>query len=315
MKIVDFTSVHIEQAMQLAKDNYYAERAFVPELPAVDTTLGLTHFAENRLGVAAVDGDKVLGFLCCYEPFENAFSIQGLRGVFSPMGANGTVADRKAEIYAQLYQAASEKWVQAGVVSHAINLYAHDKEAQEQFFRYGFGMRTVDAIRSMDEITAPSIEGYSITEITQDNALDALLLENELHRSYINSPFFMYRSDVSEPDFMEYFATKEPTCFVAKHGKQNIAFIIAEHDGETFIQDTPGYYHITGLYCLPEHRGKGISQCLMNKLIQKMKMHGYTRLGVDYESFNPSGSGFWQKYFNEYAYGVVRRVDESVVGR
>ena len=314
MKTVDFKIVHIEQAMQLVKDNYYAERVFVPELPAVDTTLNLAHFAENKLGVAAVDGDKVLGFLCCYEPFDNAFSIHGLRGVFSPMGANGAVANKKAEIYARLYQAASEKWVQAGAVSHAINLYAHDKEAQAQFFRYGFGMRCVDAIRGMDEVNAPSIEGYSIIEITQESALEALPLENMLHKGYINSPFFMFREEVSEPDFMEYFSKSKPTCFVAKYSKQNIAFIIAEHDGETFIQDTPGYYHITGLYCLPEQRGKGLSQYLLNKLVQELKKHGYTRLGVDYESFNPSGSGFWKKYFSEYAYGVVRRIDESVVG-
>ncbi len=40
---------------------------------------------------------------------------------------------------------------------------------------------------------------------------------------------------------------------------------------------------------------------------------GVTRLGVDYESINPSGSAFWQKHFTEYGYGVVRRIDDGAV--
>jgi hypothetical protein len=51
----------------------------------------------------------------------------------------------------------------------------------------------------------------------------------------------------------------------------------------------------------------------LNVLTQKLKTQGYTRLGVDYESFNPSGSGFWQKHFDAYTYGVVRRIDEGAL--
>ena len=38
-----------------------------------------------------------------------------------------------------------------------------------------------------------------------------------------------------------------------------------------------------------------------------------TCLGVDFESINPSAYGFWSKDFNAYTYGVVRRIDESVI--
>lgn len=315
MQIVDFTTAHIEQAALLAKQNYDNERTNVPALPSFDNMPSLKPFADNGLGVAAFNGSVMLGFLCCYEPFDNAFSIKGLRGVFSPMGANGTISENKAKIYAELYQAAGEKWVRAGAVSHAVNLYAHDLEAQAQFFRYGFGLRTVDALRNMDEITTPDCEGYAFSEVTSENALDVLTLENMLHRSFFNSPFFMYRSEQMEPDFMEYYTINQPTCFIAKRNEQNVAFIIAEHSGETFVQDAPGYYHITGLFCLPEHRGKSVSQKLLNLLVQKMKANGYSILGTDYESFNPSGARFWRKYFHEYAYGVVRRVDESILDK
>ena len=48
-------------------------------------------------------------------------------------------------------------------------------------------------------------------------------------------------------------------------------------------------------------------------LIQKMKKKRYTRLGVDFESINPTGWGFWLKYFDTYTHSVVRRIDEKSV--
>ena len=41
----------------------------------------------------------------------------------------------------------------------------------------------------------------------------------------------------------------------------------------------------------------------------------YTMLGVDFESINPSGSGFWLKFFHAYTNGVVRRIDERIMQR
>lgn len=66
--------------------------------------------------------------------------------------------------------------------------------------------------------------------------------------------------------------------FIASKEGQIVAFIRAELDGEAFIQDTPGYLHIKGMYCLPEHRGKGLNQKLLSMLIQKLKLKGYSRL-------------------------------------
>jgi len=313
MHIVDFIAAHIEQAACIAKQNYEDERCVVPALPHIDTVPDLTQYTKNGLGVAAFDGDNMIGFLCAVGPYKNAFRSTDAIGVFSPMGANASVGENRANVYAHMYQVAGEKWVQAGASSHAICLYTHDKETQDQFFRYGFGMRCIDAIREMDEIVALPCEGYTFNKVSVENALAVLPLENMLHRSYLNSPFFMYRSELSETEWTEYWENCQPSCFVADFKSEPIAFIIAELDGENFIQDTPGYQHITGLYCLPEHRGKGVSQKLLNLLIQDLSANGFTRLGVDYESINPSGSGFWQKYFTEYTHSVVRRIDEHAV--
>ena len=313
MKIIDFNAACVEQAKQIALQNYNEERGRVLALPHVDSVPSLTPFAENGLGVAAFLGDTMLGFLCSVRPLSNSFGSTDAVGVFSPMGANGAIGANRAKVYALMYQAVAEKWVNVGASSHGISLYAHDKEAQEQFFRYGFGIRCVDAIRGMDEVVAPPCEAYSFFELAPADVLKVHPLENMLDDGYIDSPFFMYRARSSETAFLESYERFCSIYFTAEYKGQVVAFIRAEHDGETFIQYTPGYIHIKGAYCLPEHRGKGLSRILLSMLVQKLMTQGYTRLGVDFESFNPSGSEFWLKHFAAYTCGVVRRIDEYAI--
>jgi len=152
----------------------------------------------------------------------------------------------------------------------------------------------------------------TFSELTKEDALIIMPLDNMLHRHLSESPFFMYKADHNETDFLEYWTRHQPTCIVAKHDNQIIAYILAELDGETFIKDTPRYYHISAAYCLPEYRGKGLHHKLLSLIVQKLKEQGYSRLGTDFESFNPSGSGYWLKHFEAYTCGVVRRIDESI---
>lgn len=311
MQIVDFTATHIEQAMNIAKQNYEHERGHVSALPRIDTVPELAWFAENGLGVAAFDGNKMIGFMCSVPPFSNAFGSTDAVGVFSPMGANGAIGENRAKVYARLYQAAGEKWVRAGATSHAVCLYAHDREVQEQFFRYGFGLRCVDAIRTVDEIDMKSCDGYTFSELAPELVLKILPLENMLIDFYIDSPFFMHREQSSEAEFLEEYENFKSIYFVAEHEGRIVAYIRAELDGETFIKNTPGYLHVKGAYCLPEHRSKGLNHNLMSMLMQKLKKMEYTRLGVDFESINPNAYGFWLKYFKAYTHSVVRRIDDG----
>lgn len=312
-RIVDFTAGHIERARNIALQNYNDERGFVPLLPPVDRVPDLTMFAENGLGVAAFDGDEMVGFLCCVPPFKNAFRSTAAVGVFSPMGASGAVGQNRASVYARMYQAVGEKWAEAGAASHAVCLYTHDREVQEQFFKYGFGMRCVDAIRGLDEIALPSCTGYTFAELVPEEYIQVLPLDHLLDAHMASSPCFILRPSHSEASFNEQLEQHQTAFAVARQGGRIVAYIRAEQEGETFVCGTPGYLHINGAYCLPEHRGKGVIQELLNLLILRLKTQGYTRLGVDFESINPAAYSFWLKYFHPYTHGVVRRIDERAV--
>lgn len=45
---------------------------------------------------------------------------------------------------------------------------------------------------------------------------------------------------------------------------------------------------------------KIVSYIQMWRVTSVLKGEGYTRLGVNFESFNPTARGFWLKYFTAY---------------
>ena len=312
MDILNFEKKHVKETTEIALANYYDERQFVKELPQVSDIPDLNDFAGNGLGVAAFENQKMIGFLCCYEPFDNAFRATDVRGIFSPMGANAAVSNNRSKIYAAMYQAAGAKWVKAGAVSHAICLYAHDEELQRQFFRYGFGLRCLDAIRPMELIDCEPCVDYDLAELSKVEFHSVYPLHLALYRHYCESPFFMNRKPETQEEFIVSSRQERRRYFVAKQSGRLCAFLKISDSGETFVATGNTYCHIRGAYCLPEHRGKGLYQNLLNFAIAALKREGYTRLGVNFESFNPTARRFWLKYFTAYTNSVVRRIDERI---
>lgn len=194
MNIVDFKKQHMEEARVLALANYEEERQFVKELPPISDIPDLSDFATNGLGVAAFENGKMVGFLCCYRPWDNAFNSTA-RGTFSPIHAHGAVAKNKELIYRKLYQAAAEKWVAHGITYHAIAMYAHDEVALHTFFMYGFGVRCVDAIRTMESIDCVPLPNLSLRVLPKEEIAQIREMRKRLSNHLGSSPCFMYSTE------------------------------------------------------------------------------------------------------------------------
>ena len=313
MNLIPFEKHHIPQAQELALACYNEERLQVSALPAPTTIPGLVDYAGNGLSVAAMEDGHLVGFLCGTKPFPNAFRSTTATGVFSPMGAHGAIAHNRERIYAAMYQAAAETWVAAGAVSHAVCLYAHDEATQRQFFRYGFGMRCVDAIRGMEPIPVASCPDYTFAQLPKEDWAEVYPLDLALNRHYLQSPFFMRRTPDTEAEFLASSAREHARYFVARQNGAICAYVKINGVGETFLTSGERYRHIHGAYCLPEHRGHGLYAQLLNFAMDALRKEGYTHLGVDYESINPTAWGFWGKHFAAYTHSVVRRIDENIL--
>lgn len=318
MEIIDFKREHIEEASLLAMANYNEERTKVTCLPEVSRIPDLLSFADNGLGVAAFENRKMTGFLCCCSPFEHAFHTEAV-GTFSPVHAHGAVKENRAFLYRRMYQKAAEKWVEHKIVSHAVSLYAHDREGLEAFFTCGFGLRCVDAIRPMEPLsfTAPLpltlSGGIRYEKLGKEHQYKIRYLRRMLIEHMGKSPCFMYQSPEEIDQCLIRAESGDSRIFAALAGGSAIACLELSASAETFVSETGGIRNICGAYCLPQHRGKGVYQGLLNHVIETLKAEGWTRLGVDYESINPTAAHFWPKYFEPYTSGVVRRIDECAV--
>jgi GNAT superfamily N-acetyltransferase len=312
MRIVALEPHHLEPARHIAAQNYDEERAVVPALPRVPELPDLTDFAENGLGVAALEGEELVGFLGCYRPWDEAFGR--CKGIFSPIHAHGAISRERARIYDWLYQAASQKWVAAGILSHAIGLYAHDREALGSFFDNGFGNRAIDAIRDVSPITAPALDGITIRPVDAGDADVIAALNNGLLAHLRQAPMFLPHFQTFRPEDIAGWIAEKRYRFVAAFDRRRaIAYLRVQDGGENFASDDPDTMNISGAFTLPEVRGSGVSTALLAWLIDQLRDEDYCRCGVDFESFNYTARNFWLKHFTAYTDGVVRRIDERIL--
>ncbi len=72
-------------------------------------------------------------------------------------------------------------------------------------------------------------------------------------------------------------------------------------------------WHICVAYLKENYREKNIIQSLLSVVIETLKKDGIKRLGVDFETINPTALRFWEKYFDSYTYSFVRRIDERIL--
>lgn len=323
MEIEVFNNSHIEEAGEIARENYEEERRHNLLLPEIGELPGLSFFAEIGLGVAAMEGNRMIGFLCAWPPREDAFGTTGVKGTFVPIHAHGVrsglPATVRERIYSRLYQAAAEIWVKEGILSHGISIYTHDAPALTSFFTNGFGMRCIDAIRSLEELPPKEVvlsQGRQVDyqELPREEWGKLLEMHNALRAHLGCSPVFMKFPSITEEEL--YQETGEDTrYFAAVLNGQCIAYMKLGKTAETFVSDIDSMMNICGAYCLPDFRGNGIYHNLLSFLIETLKKDGYCYLGVDMESFNPNARGFWRKHFIEYTNSVVRRIDDKAVNK
>ena len=315
MLITDFLSEHIPAAQALVLENYEEERTAVPCLPEISALPDFDGFVENGLGVAALENGELVGFLCVYDPWCPAFWTPDTTGVFSPLHGHAAKKENRVRIYRRLYQAAAEKWVKAGAASHALSLCAHDADGERAFFTYGFGLRCIDAMRAATPLGVPAPAGMTLIELPRARVHEIAPLRRALSTHFGQSPCFMCDSPEEIESQIANAETRDSRLFAAEQNGVPKAFLEVRVGGENFATYAPDLLNICGAYCVPELRGTGAMQALLDFLLRTLQGEGITRLGVDFESFNPTALGFWTKHFDVYTHNLVRRIDENALNR
>ncbi|MBQ4640748.1 MAG: GNAT family N-acetyltransferase [Clostridia bacterium] len=307
MHITDFLPCHAAAASLIAKKQYNELKSLIPCLPADPPFPALENLA-NGLGVAAYEGEQMVGYLCAWEPFPHMFGTRW-PGVFSPVEAHGVTGENPVRIWQKLYQAAAEKWEKAGAAYHAVALWQHDVPGREALFGYGFGKRCADSIRETLPLDAPSVPGICCTELPPGSGKLVRHLRAGTYRHLQNSPCFLSGSEAIMNRWLDHIQDRPVRLFAALQDETPIAYMELSQDGENFVTEAPGILNICGAHCLPPFRGTGVSRMLLSFILRTLQAENIPLLGVDYETMNPTAIGFWEKYFTPYTISLVRRID------
>ncbi len=317
MNIVPFDENHIGEAGELLFKAYQTERAAVPVLPDCGDAGFFAHMASelcgNGLGVAAVEEGRLQGFLTGMEAGE-LFGTSS--GIYIPVYGHAVKGRDRQNTYQQLYAGASDIWVRKGLFSHAITMYAHDKTAVNAWFWQDFGLRCVDAIRSLDNIQVRGKESFDIRRIEPSEAGILLELHREHWRYYKSAPMFMHvQEDCTLEELQDWLTEENQYAFAAFENGVPAAYMQLRNSGETFVSADAMSMNICGAYVKPGLRGAGYGAAILQTIVDWLREKGFSRLGVDYESFNIQGSRFWQKHFTAFTYSLTRRIDERTAGK
>ncbi len=316
MNTVPFEQCHIREAGELLCKAYQTERAAVPVLPERSKAdffeRMVSDLAGNGLGVAAEEDGKLQGFLTGMEAGE-LFGLS--RGVYIPIYGHAAMGRDRQLMYHQLYAKAADLWVQNGLLSHAITMYAHDDAAVNAWFWQNFGLRCVDAIRSLNDMYLGEKGAFDIRRVTPESAGALLELHREHLRYYKRAPMFMKVHEAcSLEELCGWLSQKDHYIWAAFEDEAPAAYMMLRHGGETFASEDEKSMNICGAYVKSSLRGTGYGAAILQSIVSWLRENGFERLGVDYESFNIQGSRFWQKHFTPFTYSLTRRIDERNAG-
>ncbi len=307
-------SNHIEEAAELALLKYQKEKSKTNVLPDINDCNAIfdaiSNIAKNGLGIAALDGAKLIGFMGGYGPLNDCFGTS--KGIFCPIDGNGSIEENSGKIYTRLYQEAANLWVNQGILSHVIAVYAHDSTVIDSLFHNGLGLRCVDGMKRIKSVPAWSVEGYSFREAKEIDYPQIAKLENRMTKHLRTSPMFMPRNPNNDLTSVKKSVDEGSELYVVQHRDDIIGFIKLCENGENFATELECVKNICGAYLLSDYRANGVFSAFITYIVNLLVDRGYKYLGVDYESFNPNANTFWQKHFTPYTYSLARRVDERI---
>jgi len=314
MKIVPFEDQHLPEAMNLFAHRYQKARerypAMAPDHEQPDHLLSdLKELVANNPGVAALQGDRLIGFMAVYQ-LEN---FRGKSAVYCPEWGNAAQPDDAGRIYEQMYAALASGWIRNDILAHYISVLAYDQRTTETLSWLGFGRMGVDAVRPARPIDSISCD-IDIRVATQQDIPGLIDLDQKLVTYSSDSPIFLRHSQVSNHDEFEVWLS-EPyhRIFMAYKNAQTVGFIKLQkwNEGACKSAQDNRSLSITGAYVEDSCRGQGIGLCLLNQALTWAAVNGFERCAVDFESYNPLAVRFWLRFFQPVCYSLVRHVDPS----
>jgi len=324
MRIVPFGEALLDEAATLLaarqRENRRAETALparFEEPAAARAALAAIWSAADASGVAAWRDERLVGYLIAAPQVD---TVRG-RTAWVRYAGHALAPGEDAELYRDLYAAASPQWLARGCFAHYAMIPAMDQAALAAWFALSFGKEQAHGLRELGEAEESAGETampYAIRRAGPDD-LEALLEVADLIAAHQAGPpvygVFLpeSRADWRE-GYAELLAGSNVTVWIAEHAGTVLGFQIyvpEEAKDSLFTPERCVELHLAATRVA--ERGRGLGRALTEHGLRAARAAGFGSCATDWRVTNLLSSRFWpRRGFRPVAYRLFRHVDERV---
>ena len=345
--ILPFTEAMLPEAGRILAARCRSNRLTLPALPArfedpaaavaaIQACLERDHVS----GLAAVDGDQLLGYLigdlvideiwgrsawvrlagCALSGAQSKELRPKRSGAQSKGGA--LAPDQSLELVRDLYAALAASWVASGCFTHIALLPTANPAMLQAWYSLSFGIEQVYGLASLEALDLrqpPPPPGLEIRLAASDDRQALESMYDLIWRANVDAPVWglhlperdaelrlAYGDLVDDPDAVVWLAylDGEPAGFQCYFPGEHSADALLVPDGCIVLE-------VAGTQ--PQFRGRGIGSLLTRAGLAHAFESGYRFCLADWRSANLLASRFWpRRGFRPAAYRLARRVDPRI---
>lgn len=285
-----FTEECLDGAGRLLAERHERHRSIEPLLPVVGDfrqQVERDMNAEDASGVAAFADGALVGYLIGKREEDQL-------GSYVRMDLAGH-ASREPELVRDLYAAAAESWVAAGLVRQFVFVPAID-DLITPWFQLGFGASAVLAARPAAAERQPlgevSIRAGTPADL-QSAATFGRLLYTHLQQAPSFSGFKLEDLDWFVDDWRTTWDDPTFTHFIAERGGQPVGHLLLYRRPMGDLRVPEKSIDLANAATLPELRGTGVGLALTAHALAWAYANGYRTVITDWRITNLVASRFW----------------------
>jgi ribosomal protein S18 acetylase RimI-like enzyme len=324
MRIVPFEDALLDEAALLLaarqRENRRAEAALparFEEPEAAREALASVWAAPGASGVVALRDGRLSGYLI------GAPQVDTVRGrtIWVRHAGHALAPGEDAELYRDLYAAASSQWLARGCFAHYALIPAMDQAALEAWFSLSFGKEQTHGLLEVveaEEAAGMAPTPYTIRRAGPDDLAALLEVADVVAIHQAGPPVYAVflsemRADWQE-GYAELLASEDITVWIAERAGHVLGFQVyvpQEAKDNLTVPERCVELHLAATRA--EERGHGLGRALTAHGLRAARAAGYAYCATDWRVTNLLSSRFWpRRGFRPVAYRLFRQVDERI---
>lgn len=311
MKFVNANMKYFEAAVDIAFETYSNECKYVKGIGSCnrnDISVELTELFQKQSGILCLEDEKLVGYLVYSQKWDN----NGTLYCIFPFWGYGAVGKSRVKIMSMVFQALAEQLCTVPKVHFEIKVYAHDYEIIQLFSLMQFGIQCEEGLcYDNQDISCKKVA--DIRELTNDqiskNWNEIWQLLQSLIEHLRNSPIFYPGVEFTENVYQDYLLDDNTRIFVSEIEGSLVGVITANIEGNSFVTCQTDCCNVGDVYVVPNYRGSMVAQNMLKYLFDVLSNEGIRRFWVEHGTANPNARGFWNKFFDTYAYTMIRDIE------